>query len=103
MGAALLYIDSAGAFDEVLVAMAARRMMRRMKTKPSALRVFGEFDTGAVTHEISASYFDIDRVSYATHWSGSPLVATEFDGKRKTIGYKATYQENETYALDLWS
>lgn len=99
VGAALLYIDSAGAFDE-FGGDGSAPYDETNENQTLGARVFGEFDAGAVTHEISASYFDIDRVSYATHWSGSPLVATEFDGKRKTIGYKASVQENET---TLWT
>lgn len=103
VGAALLYIDSAGEFDE-FGGDGSAPFDETNENKTLGARVFGEFDTGAVTHEIWASYFDIDRVSYATHWSGSPLVATEFDGKRKTLGYKATYQANEqalwTFGLD---
>lgn len=103
IGAALLSIDSAGEFDE-FGGDGAAPFDETNENQTLGARVFGEFDTGAVTHEISASYFDIDRVSYATHWSGSPLVATEFDGKRRTLGYKATYQENEntlwTFGLD---
>lgn len=103
IGAALLSIDSAGEFDE-FGGDGTAPFDETNENQTLGARVFGEFDTGAVTHEISASYFDIDRVSYATHWSGSPLVATEFDGKRRTLGYKATYQENEntlwTFGLD---
>ena len=103
VGAALLYIDSAGAFDES-GGDGSAPYDETNENQTLGVRVFGEFDTGAVTHEISASYFDIDRVSYATHWQTALLEEDEFDGERKTVGYKAHYYASEamiwTFGLD---
>lgn len=103
VGAALLYIDSAGAFDES-GGDGSAPYDETNENQTLGVRVFGEFDTGAVTHEISASYFDIDRVSYATDWQTALLEEDEFDGERKTVGYKAHYYASEamiwTFGLD---
>jgi len=103
VGAALLYIDSAGAFDE-FGGDGSAPYDETNENQTLGVRVFGEFDTGAVTHEISASYFDIDRVSYATDWKTALLEEDEFDGERKTVGYKAHYYASEamiwTFGLD---
>lgn len=101
VGAALLYIDSAGEFDE-WGGDGSAPYDETNENQTLGVRVFGEFYTGAVTHEISASYFDIDRVSYAT--DGQTLEEDEFDGERKTVGYKAHYYASEamiwTFGLD---
>ncbi|WIF32987.1 TonB-dependent receptor plug domain-containing protein [Lentibacter algarum] len=89
VGATLLYIDSAGEYDESS-GDGSRPFNETNANKTIGARVFGEFDTGAVTHEISASYFDIDRLD------SNNFGSTSYLGKRKIVGYRASYEASET-------
>jgi vitamin B12 transporter len=89
VGATLLYIDSAGEYDES-GGDGPAPFNEANANKTIGARVFGEFDMGAVTHEISASYFDIDRLDISNFGPASYL------GERRTLGYRAIYQDNET-------
>ena len=103
VGATLLYIDSAGEFDEFGGDGSAPFDETNENTSLGA-RVFAVVETGALTHEFAVSYFDIDRVSNATHWSGTGVTVTEFDGNRTKLEYKSTYEANDatlwTFGLD---
>ena len=89
VGATLLYIDSAGEYDES-GGDGTTPFNEANANKTIGARVFGEFDMGAVTHEISASYFDIDRLDVSNFGPATYL------GERRTLGYRAIYQGNET-------
>ncbi len=55
-----------------------------MDRRASGLRAFSEFDTGAVSHKLEATYYRSDRQSY----SATPATPSDFDGNRMKLAYR---------------
>lgn len=84
VGFNLLSIESNGEFDEFGGDGAMPYDETNMRSSLGA-RLFAEFETGAVSHELSVSYFDTDRVSSSNGFD------TTFQGTRKSVNYSAGF------------
>jgi vitamin B12 transporter len=84
IGFSALYLDADGEFDEWSGDGAAPYDETNTRTNAGA-RIFSEFQTGAVSHELSYAYFETDRLS-SSNGFGTP-----FNGTRKTAKYVAGF------------
>lgn len=66
-------------------------------TKTRAFRAYGELQTGAVQHTLSATYYKNDRVSSSNGFD------TPFTGKRRRVDYTGVYVQSDmlTYTFGL--
>ena len=82
LGLSGYYLDAEGDFDE-FAGDGSPPFDEVTTTQSRGLRAFAEFELGALTNTISASYFSNDRVS------SSNGVDSPFDGERRRIDYLA--------------
>ncbi|WP_281967918.1 TonB-dependent receptor plug domain-containing protein [Roseovarius nanhaiticus] len=80
LGAALLYRDG-----DVDIDRTATNSTGSISTKERGARVYADLETGAVTHTLSYSYFDISRRDPTGFTS-------RFDGERKQLAYLGSAQ-----------
>jgi vitamin B12 transporter len=92
VGFTAFYLDSDGQFDERGGDGAVPYDEENARTQKGA-RLYSEFMTGAVSHDLSFSYFETDRSSTSNGW------ATPFFGTRKTAEYKAGFDLGRTVAM----
>lgn len=93
-GLSAIHIDSRGEFDE-FGGDGAAPFDEFNKTEATGLRGFVELVTGPVSHEVSASYFESDRVS------NSNGVASPFKGERRRLEYRGSYESGGIWTLNF--
>ncbi|MFC3614174.1 TonB-dependent receptor plug domain-containing protein [Lutimaribacter marinistellae] len=82
LGLSGYYLDAEGAFDE-FGGDGAPPFDEWNTTESLGLRAFAAFETGALTHRLSTSYFRSDRVSSSNGFDSI------FDGERRRVDYVA--------------
>lgn len=92
IGFAAFYLDSDGQFDEWGGDGLLPYDEENARTQKGA-RLYSEFMTGAVSHDLSFSYYETDRSSTSNGW------ATPFFGTRETAEYKASFDLGSTVAM----
>lgn len=93
-GLSALYIDSRAEFDE-FGGDGARPFDEYNKREVTGLRLFSELVTGPVSHELSLSTFETDRVSFS-NGTGDP-----FKGTRERIEYRGSYDTGGIWTLNF--
>lgn len=100
VGVNLLYIDTAGEFDDYsfVLGIPVDGPAPYDETNNSTtfgVRVFAEFETDAVSHVVAFSHFDVDRLSSSNGFT-SP-----FNGSRSKAEYKASFSTSDTMQWTL--
>jgi len=91
VGGAVFYRDSDTEIDRSSFSNDATGEIAARET---GARVFARLETGAVTHELSYSYFDIDRKDPGGF-------TTRFQGERETLAYLGTASLNSATTLNF--
>jgi vitamin B12 transporter len=89
LGLSGYYLDAEGNFDE-FSGDGAPPFDEFNTTENLGLRVFGQLETGAILHTLSASTFDSNRLSSSNGFD------SRFDGDRQRIDYQAEITASET-------
>jgi vitamin B12 transporter len=93
-GLTALYIDSRSEFDE-FGGDGPEPFDEFNKREVTGLRLFSELETGPVSHELSLSTFENDRVSFS-NGTGDP-----FRGTRERIEYRGSYDTGGIWTLNF--
>ena len=94
IGLSAFYLDAEGEFDEWGGDGAAPYDETNTR-EAKGVRLFSEFMTGAVSHALSYSYFETDRISSSNGFD------TPFKGDRKKLEYKASFDLGPVLAMHL--
>jgi len=92
LGANLLWRDSYGEYDDTF---SPQEYGVYSRLEQRGARVFAEFDTGKVHHELAYAHLDSIRAEY----SGGGLPG-DFDGTRNTLTYHGNWRANDSLALN---
>lgn len=93
-GLSALYIDSRAEFDE-FGGDGAPPFDEYNNREVTGVRLFTELDTGPVTHELSVSTFETDRVSFSNG------TGDRFKGERDRIEYRGSYDPGGVWTLNF--
>ena len=94
VGVSAFYLDANGEFDE-WSGDGALPYDEINEREAKGIRLFTDFMTGAVTHSLSYSYFETDRLSSSNGW------ATPFNGERKKLEYAASFDLGAAVAMHV--
>jgi len=89
-----LYIDSRGEFDE-FGGDGAAPFDEVNRRESLGARAFAELATGTFDHEVALSYFESERSSFSNG------VATPFEGERRRIEYRGSYDPGGIWSLNF--
>lgn len=93
MGMSALYIDSETEFDE-FGGDGAPPFDEVTTNESTGARVFAQLQTGAFAHEVALTHFETDRTSFSNG------VASPFEGERRRIDYRGSYDAGGIWVLN---
>lgn len=93
VGLSALSIDSETEFDE-FGGDGAVPFDEVTRTEATGARVFAQLKTGAFAHEVALTHFDSERTSFSNG------VASPFEGERRRIDYRGSYDAGGIWVLN---